>query len=94
MGTPESSPPVILQKYFPYDTKNLICNGLPHMGDGILMAWEIGAASDGLGNMVGGGPGLTRKRRGTGPAYRAPALLILKICDTMEKPCWVVLKFE
>jgi fumarate reductase flavoprotein subunit len=75
----------LLQKYFPYDTTNLICNGLPHMGDGILMAWEAGAASEGLGNMVGGGPGLTRKRRGAGPAWS------LKMTAVADEPnmLWV-----
>ncbi len=59
----------LLQKCFNYDATNLICVGLPHMGDGIIMAWEAGAASEGLGNMVGAGPGLARKRRGTGAAW-------------------------
>jgi fumarate reductase flavoprotein subunit len=75
----------MVQKYIPYDTKNLICNGLPHMGDGILMAWEIGAASEGPGNMVGLGPGLARKNRGAGAAWS------LKMTAVIDEPnmVWV-----
>ena len=52
----------MLQKYSHYYSPNLQCNGLPHMGDGILMAWEVGAASEGLGSLIGGGPCLPNMR--------------------------------
>jgi fumarate reductase flavoprotein subunit len=39
----------LLRKHFPYYTEALNCGGLPHTGDGILMALAAGAASEGLG---------------------------------------------
>jgi fumarate reductase flavoprotein subunit len=39
----------LLKKYFPNYTEDLHLNGLPNMGDGLNMAIEIGAATEGLG---------------------------------------------
>ncbi|MFC1941871.1 FAD-dependent oxidoreductase [Chloroflexota bacterium] len=39
----------LLKKYNPFYNEKMIHHGLPHMGDGILMAIEAGAATEGLG---------------------------------------------
>jgi fumarate reductase flavoprotein subunit len=39
----------LLRKYCPQYNENMFCGGLPHMGDGLLMAIAIGAATEGLG---------------------------------------------
>jgi len=46
----------LLKKYYPFYTEDLIPIGLPHMGDGLLMAMEIGAATEGLGTLLLRGP--------------------------------------
>jgi fumarate reductase flavoprotein subunit len=46
----------LLKKYYPFHTEDLYSIGLPHMGDGLLMAMEIGAATEGLGNLHLRGP--------------------------------------
>ncbi len=46
----------LLKKYYPDYTEDLYSVGMPHMGDGLLMASEIGAASEGLGNLQLRGP--------------------------------------
>jgi fumarate reductase flavoprotein subunit len=38
------------------NTENMSIQGIPHTGDGLLMAMEVGAATDGLGMMLAGGP--------------------------------------
>ena len=49
----------LLKKYCPYYTEDIYMWGLPHMGDGLLMATEIGAATDELGVvLVSGAPSL------------------------------------
>jgi fumarate reductase flavoprotein subunit len=48
----------LLEKYYPSSTKNIFRIGLPHMGDGLLMATEIGADTEGLGTLQVVGPGL------------------------------------
>ncbi len=48
----------LLKKYIPYYTEDFWMAGLPHMGDGLLMAMEIGAATEGLGMLLLGGPSL------------------------------------
>jgi fumarate reductase flavoprotein subunit len=47
----------LLEKYYPLDTENIFRIGLPHMGDGLLMATEIGADTEGLGTLQLVGPG-------------------------------------
>jgi fumarate reductase flavoprotein subunit len=39
----------LLKKYCPQYNENMFCGGLPHMGDGLLMAIAAGAATEGLG---------------------------------------------
>jgi fumarate reductase flavoprotein subunit len=46
----------LLKKYYPFYTETLHCIGLPHKGDGLLMAMEIGAATEGLGTLLLRGP--------------------------------------
>ncbi len=46
----------LLKKYYPDYTEDLYSVGMPHMGDGLLMATEIGAATEGLGNLQLRGP--------------------------------------
>jgi fumarate reductase flavoprotein subunit len=46
----------LLKKYYPFYTDNLHSIGLPHMGDGLLMATGVGAATEGLGSLILRGP--------------------------------------
>jgi fumarate reductase flavoprotein subunit len=46
----------LLKKYYPFYTESLHSIGLPHKGDGLLMALEIGAATEGLGTLLLRGP--------------------------------------
>lgn len=39
----------LLKRYCPYYTDHLVYRGVPNQGDGLLMATEIGAATEGLG---------------------------------------------
>lgn len=46
----------MLKKYSPTYHANMKLAGLPHQGDGILMALDSGAAADGMGMIVAAGP--------------------------------------
>lgn len=46
----------LLKRYYPDYTEELYSVGLPHMGDGLLMALQIGAATEGLGFLQLRGP--------------------------------------
>lgn len=46
----------LLKKYYPYYTDELHLVGLPHQGDGLRMALDIGAATEGLGTLLLRGP--------------------------------------
>jgi fumarate reductase flavoprotein subunit len=46
----------LLKKYCPSYTEDLLYNGLPHTGDGLIMAMEAGAANEGLGMLQMFGP--------------------------------------
>jgi len=46
----------LLKKYYADYTENLYSVGMPHMGDGLLMATAVGAATDGLGILQLRGP--------------------------------------
>ena len=46
----------LLKKYCPFYTEEMGCAGSSHMGDGLLMAIEIGAATEGLGTLHISGP--------------------------------------
>jgi fumarate reductase flavoprotein subunit len=52
----------LLKKYCSFYTDNMRCHGLPHMGDGLMMAIEAGAATEGLGILQMGGPDFTGSR--------------------------------
>jgi fumarate reductase flavoprotein subunit len=58
----------LLKKYSPSYGENINLIGLPHMGDGILMAMEIGVATEGLGTLHMTGPGFPSSRILTGLA--------------------------
>lgn len=47
----------LLRQYFPNYHENMFTVGLPHAGDGLLMAIEAGAATEGLGVVQLSGPG-------------------------------------
>lgn len=46
----------LLKKYYPSYHENMINCGLPHMGEGLLMAIEVGASTEGLGILQLNGP--------------------------------------
>ncbi len=46
----------LLKKYYPFYIDTLLPIGLPHKGDGLTMAMEIGAATEGLGTLLLRGP--------------------------------------
>jgi fumarate reductase flavoprotein subunit len=46
----------LLKKYCPSYHENMVNCGLPHMGDGLLMALDVGAATEGLGILQLNGP--------------------------------------
>ncbi|MEJ2738807.1 MAG: FAD-dependent oxidoreductase [Dehalococcoidia bacterium] len=52
----------LLKKHCSFYTDNMRCHGLPHMGDGLRMALEAGAATEGLGILQMGGPDFTGSR--------------------------------
>jgi fumarate reductase flavoprotein subunit len=52
----------LLKKFSQSYMENIYRIGLPHMGDGILMAMEIGADTDGLGTLHMTGPGFPGSR--------------------------------
>jgi flavocytochrome c len=39
----------LLRKYNRYYNENIVLKGIPHMGDGLLLAMEVGSATEGLG---------------------------------------------
>ncbi|OGO23233.1 MAG: hypothetical protein A2144_09210 [Chloroflexi bacterium RBG_16_50_9] len=59
----------LLKKYNSYYNEDMICGGLPHMGDGLLMAWEAGADSEGLGILQLIGPSFRGSRGGPGSEH-------------------------
>ncbi len=42
----------LLKKYFPTYNENMECTGIKLMGDGLPLAMEVGAATEGLGNLM------------------------------------------
>lgn len=50
----------LLKKYCPDYRDNMTCFGIPNIGDGLIMATEIGGATDGLGILHLAGPALPR----------------------------------
>ena len=55
----------LLYKYYPYYPDNIEIGGIPHTGDGILMAIEIGAATEGLGTLLMSGPSFRAAKQTT-----------------------------
>jgi len=49
-----------LKKYCAYYYDGMICDGIPHNGDGFRMATEIGADTAGLGTLLSSGPCIPR----------------------------------
>ena len=66
----------MIEKYFPHDSKDLICWGLHHNGDGIRMAEDCGADNEGLGILQLSGP-------------HVPATVKVKIDVPNERPCFI-----
>ncbi|MEJ2738603.1 MAG: FAD-dependent oxidoreductase [Dehalococcoidia bacterium] len=52
----------LLKKYCRFNLEPIKCYGLPHKGDGLLMAMEAGAANEGLGILHIGGPDFIGER--------------------------------
>jgi len=46
----------LLKKYCPYYHDDMVCDGIGHTGDGLLMATKIGAATEGLGTLNSSAP--------------------------------------
>ena len=53
----------LLRNYCPHYRENMYLFGLPHQGDGLLMALEIGAATEGLGIILVQAPTLGRNQK-------------------------------
>lgn len=66
----------MIRKYFPFESKDLICWGLHHNGDGIRMATEAGGANEGLGILCLSGP-------------HVPATVKARIEVPDEDPCYI-----
>lgn len=66
----------MIRKYFPFESKDLICWGLHHNGDGIRMATEAGGANEGLGNICLSAP-------------HVPATVKARIDIPNEDPCYI-----
>lgn len=65
----------LLKKYTPWYTESIRYRGLPHTGDGLLMAMEIGAATEGLGQLRMLGPIFDGSRRSVGIIYNQPHMI-------------------
>jgi fumarate reductase flavoprotein subunit len=46
----------LLKKYCPYYHDDMVCDGIGHAGDGLVMATQIGAATEGLGTLNSSAP--------------------------------------
>jgi fumarate reductase flavoprotein subunit len=62
----------MLKKYSPFYTEDIRYRGLPHTGDGLLMAMGVGAATEGLGQLRLLGPMFDGSRRHVGIVYNQP----------------------
>ncbi|MFC1945884.1 FAD-dependent oxidoreductase [Chloroflexota bacterium] len=79
----------LLQQYCSYYRENMNCDGLHHTGDGLKMAMQIGAATEGLGHLLMSGPqvsGIMRLNVGDDPQNTWPVLLMAL---TLEPSVWV-----
>lgn len=70
----------LLKKYYPSYHDNMYCEGFhhTHMGDGLLMAIEIGAATEGLGILLLHGPGIQKSTRLTAVVQEPETLWVNK----------------
>jgi fumarate reductase flavoprotein subunit len=68
----------LLKKYCSSYTEDMLCYGLPHMGDGLLMTTEIGAATEGLGILHLGGPDFTGSRNLRAVAWQPNTIWVNK----------------
>ena len=68
----------LLKEYYPVDVDDLYRVGLPHMGDGIFMATEIGADTEGLGTLHLTGPSCADNRTLTGIAAEPNTIWVNK----------------
>lgn len=78
----------LLKKYCPSYRDNMKCDGLLHTGDGLLMAMEIGAATEGLGLLLLSGPQIPQAaalKLGTTPenSMIAPLMAVALEPDTL-----------
>ncbi len=71
----------LLDKYYSLGTENIYRIGLRHMGDGLLMATEMGADTEGLGTLQLTGPGF-------------PGYLTLSYLATEPNTIWINKKGE
>jgi fumarate reductase flavoprotein subunit len=62
----------LLKKYSPWWTEDIRYRGAPHTGDGLLMAMEIGAGTEGLGQLRMLGPMFDGSHRHVGIVYNQP----------------------
>jgi fumarate reductase flavoprotein subunit len=68
----------MLKKYSPVYEEDMRCYGLPHKGDGLNMAIEIGAATDGLGILHMGGPDFVGAKSGRMIAFEPNTIWVNK----------------
>jgi fumarate reductase flavoprotein subunit len=79
-----------LKKYAPEYKENTLCFGAMNMGEGLDMALELGAATEGLGNLMMMGPltfGMLPVTIGTPPLSKQLLLWVNSILD--QRPLWV-----
>jgi fumarate reductase flavoprotein subunit len=72
----------LLSRYSPYYRENMECVGIAHTGDGLVMAMEIGAATDGLGLIAIAGPqvpGSVSLKIGIAPKTQAVPLMAIAL---------------
>ena len=62
----------LLRKYCPWYSEEILYRGLPHMGDGLIMATQIGAATEGLGMLQMSGPHFDGSRYRAGIVAQQP----------------------
>jgi fumarate reductase flavoprotein subunit len=65
----------LLKKYSPWYTEDIRYHGLPHTGDGLIMALETGAATEGLGQIRMIGPIFDGSRKRVGILYNQPDVI-------------------
>jgi len=74
----------LMSKYCSFYNENMVCSGIPNMGDGLMMATEIGAGTEGLGVCLLGAPAV--RARLLGSIVSEPTMLLMnnkgeRFCD-------------